>query len=64
LGVADTGLLAGPPRPINAGRALSATLSRGGSSPSDTPSLDPEPQELTATIDARLRATAVSLTES
>jgi hypothetical protein len=62
LHVADAGLLDGDPRSMGAGRALSATMSRGGSSPTDSPSLDPEPQELTATIDARLRATAVSLT--
>jgi uncharacterized protein YggE len=64
LHVADAGLLDGDPRPAATGRALSAALSRGGGSPSDTPSLDPEPQELTAAIDARLRATAVSLTEN
>ena len=62
LQVADAGLLGGDTRPIGAGRALSATLSRGGSPPADTPSLDPEPQELSAMIDARLRATAVTLT--
>ncbi|HEY3926663.1 MAG TPA: SIMPL domain-containing protein [Acidothermaceae bacterium] len=63
LHVADAGLLDGKPGPGDAGHPLTAALFRGGSSPSDTPSLDPEPQELTATIDARLRATAVSLTE-
>ena len=63
LQIADAGLLGGDARPITTGRALSAMLSRGGGSPSDAPSLDPEPQELTATIDARLLATTVSLTE-
>lgn len=62
LHVADAGLLDNAGQ-VGTGHALSSALFRGGSSPSDTPSLDPEPQELTATIDARLRATAVSFTE-
>jgi uncharacterized protein YggE len=64
LHVADAGLLDGSTGRDGAGHPLSAALFRGGSSPADTPALDPEPQELTATIDARLRATAVSLAES
>jgi hypothetical protein len=64
LQVADAGLLDGSTGQRGAGQALASALFRGGSSPSDTPSLDPEPQELTATIDARLRATAVTLTEN
>jgi uncharacterized protein YggE len=64
LQVADAGLLDGSTGRGGPGQALAAAWSRGGSSPSDTPSLDPEPQELTATIDARLRATSVSLTEN
>jgi uncharacterized protein YggE len=64
LHVADTGLLDGSTGHGDSGHPMTAALSWGGSSPSDTPSLDPEPQELNATIDARLRATAVSLTEN
>jgi uncharacterized protein YggE len=64
LQVADAGLLDGSTGQRGAGQALASALFRGGSSPSDTPSLDPEPQELTATIDARLRATAVTLTDN
>jgi uncharacterized protein YggE len=67
LQVADTGLLDGDLPRIAAEQALSATMSRGGGvggGPADTPSLDPEPQELTAAIDARLRATAVTLTQN
>lgn len=68
LQVADAGLLGGNSDWMAGGQALSASLSRGGGGvgggPADTPSLDPEPQELTATIDARLRATTVTLTES
>jgi uncharacterized protein YggE len=62
LQVADAGLLDGNAGPGDAGHPITAALFRSSSSPSDTPSLDPEPQELTATIDARLRATALSLT--
>jgi uncharacterized protein YggE len=61
LHIADAGLLDGDPHRTGAGQALSASMYRGAAPP-DTPSLDPEPQELTATIDARLRATAVPLT--
>jgi len=64
LQVADAGLLDGGTGQRGAGQALASALFRGGSSPSDTPSLDPEPQELTATIDARILATAVTLTEN
>jgi hypothetical protein len=60
LQVADAGLLDGDARHMGTGHALSAMFAGGG--PADTPSLDPEPQELTATVDARLRATAVTLT--
>ncbi len=63
LQVADAGLLDGNPGRVGTGQALASALFHGNS-PSDTPSLDPEPQELTATIDARLRATAVSLTDN
>ncbi len=63
LQVADAGLLDGGTGRGGRGQALAAALFRGDSSPSDTPSLDPEPQELTATIDAQLLATAVTFTE-
>ncbi|HEY5050721.1 MAG TPA: SIMPL domain-containing protein [Acidothermaceae bacterium] len=63
--VADAGLLDGEMSLTGGNRPRGAMMSAGGgSSLADTPSLDPEPQELTATIDARLRATAVTLTGS
>jgi uncharacterized protein len=62
LHVADAGLLNGDARQMGAGHALASSMFAGG--PADTPSLDPEPQELTASIDARLRATAVTLTSN
>jgi uncharacterized protein YggE len=61
LQIADAGLLDGDLRRMGAGQALSASMF-SGSGPADTPSLDPEPQELSASIDARLRATPVTLT--
>jgi uncharacterized protein len=61
LHVADAGLLNGDPQRVGTEHALSA-MWRGGGAPADTPSLDPEPQDLTATIDARLRASPVALT--
>jgi len=63
--VADAGLLEGGLHQVAAGHLLSATMGRGvGDGPADTPSLDPEPQELTAAIDARMRTTAVTLTQN
>ena len=60
--IADVGLLGGGEatqyRSAGGRRAMSAS---GGREP-DTPSLDPVPQELTATIEARFIATGVSLT--
>ena len=64
LHVADAGLLDGNAAHGDAGHPITAAFFRASSSPSDTPSLDPEPQELTAIIDARLRATAVPLAEN
>jgi uncharacterized protein YggE len=62
--IADVGLLGGndnaPYRFTGSSAALAA--SRGGDE-GDVPSLDPVPQELTATIEARFTATGVSLTE-
>jgi uncharacterized protein len=62
--VADVGLLGGggdntQVRFAGGSRAMSAA----GSREPDTPSLDPVPQELTATIEARFIATGVSLAE-
>ncbi len=60
--IADAGLLGDDSaqyRTTSGARAMSAM---GGAEP-DAPSLDPVPQELTATIEARFTATGVSLTE-
>lgn len=63
--MADTGLLVGgdgfgtsSSGPVS----FTARSARMSACPPDTPSLDPVPQELTATIDARFVATPVSLT--
>ncbi|HEY5455199.1 MAG TPA: SIMPL domain-containing protein [Acidothermaceae bacterium] len=61
LHVADAGLLDGGAGQVAPGHALSAMFSHGGAPP-DVPSLDPEPQVLSAIIDARLQATAVAMT--
>jgi len=63
--VADTGLLGGGDGygTGSSGRvSFMAQSSRMSAAPPDTPSLDPVPQELTATIEARFVATPVSLT--
>jgi uncharacterized protein YggE len=67
--VADTGLLGGDsPGPVGLSgpqhfvRAAAATA--GGVGPSDVPSLDPVPQELVATIEARFTAAGVTLGRS
>jgi hypothetical protein len=59
--VADAGLLGGdtashPQGRVRAARALSASIEQPGA-----PALDPVPQELIATIEARFRTTEVSL---
>ena len=59
--VADAGLLGGDTAPhprggVRAARALSASIEQPGA-----PALDPVPQELIATIEARFRTTEVSL---
>jgi uncharacterized protein len=60
--IADTGLLAGsgsgPPAPRAASRMLA---SAAGGEDLDAPSLDPVPQELTATVEARFTASPVPM---
>jgi len=61
--IADPGLLGGGgdgPGFRSAGARMARALSSAGGEP-DTPSLDPVPQELAATIEARFTATGVSL---
>jgi len=63
--IADAGLLGGGDTAqyrVTSGFMASAMSGRGDGEP-DAPSLDPVPQELTATIEARFTATGVSLTE-
>jgi hypothetical protein len=64
--IADTGLLGGGSegerfRFTSSSRV--ALAAQGGGEEADAPSLDPVPQELTATIEARFVATGVSLAE-
>ncbi len=62
--VADTGLLGGSDGGHTAARrahAVALTAGGRGGEEIDTPSLDPVPQQLTAVIEARLRATAAPL---
>jgi uncharacterized protein YggE len=63
--IADVGLLngEGSTRDWHA-HALARTMYSGGGAPPETPSLDPEPQELTAAIEARFTMAGVSLTGS
>ncbi len=62
--IADVGLLGGgdSERYQLAGNAAPMRARSGGGEP-DAPSLDPVPQQLTATIEARFTATGVSLTD-
>jgi uncharacterized protein YggE len=63
--IADAGLLGGGDTAqyrVTSGFLASAMSGRVDGEP-DAPSLDPVPQELTATIEARFTATGVSLTE-
>lgn len=62
--IADVGLLGGGDNLRYSGSSgwVAQGASLTGGQPS-TPSLDPVPQELTATIDARFTATEVSLTQ-
>jgi uncharacterized protein YggE len=62
--IADAGLLGGSGDGgsfRSAGRALMARSASGDGGESDAPSLDPVPQELAATIEARFTAAGVSL---
>ncbi len=59
--IADVGLLGGESTRFTATGSVRAMSAGGGREP-DSPSLDPVPQELTATIEARFTATGVSLT--
>jgi uncharacterized protein len=59
--VADAGLLGGDTAPYQPGRFAARTALGVGAEQPGTPALDPLPQELTATIEARLRTTEVFL---
>jgi uncharacterized protein YggE len=60
--IADAGLLGGSRDDASFGfTSRRAMMASGGGGESDTPSLDPVPQELAATIEARFTATGVSL---
>jgi uncharacterized protein YggE len=59
--IADVGLLGGSDSPSYRFTAQAARASASGGDQGDAPSLDPVPQELTATIDARFTAAGVSL---
>ena len=59
--IADTGLLGGDTAPDWRGRKSVGFAASGGSGRPGTPALNPVPQELTATIEARFRTTEVSL---
>lgn len=61
--IADAGLLGGGESTRFMATGSARAMSAGGSREPDTPSLDPVPQELTATIEARFTATGVSLTD-
>jgi uncharacterized protein len=60
--IADVGLLggSGPGAPVF--RAASRMLASAGGDDLDAPALDPVPQELTAAIEARFRASSVPIT--
>jgi uncharacterized protein YggE len=59
--IADAGLLGGDTAPYQRGRPMAATAVRAGIAQPETPALNPVPQELIATIEARFRTTEVSL---
>ena len=59
--IADTGLLGADTAPDWRGRKSAGFAASGGSGRPETPALNPVPQELTATIEARFRTTEVSL---
>jgi hypothetical protein len=59
--IADTGLLGGDTVPHQPGHIPKAFAASAGFGRPDTPALNPVPQELLATIEARFRTTEVSL---
>jgi uncharacterized protein YggE len=59
--IADTGLLGGDTAPDWRGRKSVGFAASGGSGRPEAPVLNPVPQELTATIEARFRTTEVNL---
>ena len=59
--IADAGLLGGDTAPDWRGRKSVGFAGSAGSGRPETPALNPVPQELTATIEARFRTTEVSL---
>jgi uncharacterized protein YggE len=59
--IADAGLLGGDTAPYQPGRVFTARAASGRAGGSETPALNPVPQELIATIEARFRTTEVSL---
>jgi len=59
--IADVGLLGGDTGPYQPGHVVAARAFSARAGQSGTPALNPVPQELIATIDARFRTTAVSL---
>jgi uncharacterized protein YggE len=60
--IADAGLLGGDTAPHHTVHGMAFRAASGGDQPG-TPALTPVPQELIATIEARFRATEVSLPE-
>jgi len=61
--IADAGLLGGDTSPHHTVRGMAFRASSRGDQPG-TPALTPVPQELIATIEARFRATDVSLPDA
>jgi len=59
--IADAGLLGGDTAPYQPGRFVTAKSTIAGAGQPGTPALNPVPQELIATIEARFRTTEVSL---
>ncbi len=67
--IADVGLLGGEssgggPQRMSGGWFPAAAMATAGGPQSGAPSLDPVPQELVATIEARFTASGISLTDS
>jgi uncharacterized protein len=62
--IADAGLLGGDTAPYHTARSVAFSAASGGGDQPGTPALTPVPQELIATIEARFRATGVSLPDA